>query len=239
MATGKCRAVVDLRFPVAAARPHGAFQKGLGVRILVLTVVALTLVLISPSKAELCRVSVPDGGGVYSAGHGVYIGNSLVLTALHVVRDARGTPSIRFLKTGQSVKAQRILTSTKWDLAGFVIEAPPGAEATPLAGQWPVTGSSLGADDCTTLRSRGRPVRGHTNGRGGELFTVTARSIGGDSGGPIKDGQGRVVSIISCGDGRVTHGPPPDALVDFVTKWERMRPAITGGSDGAVLTAST
>lgn len=166
------------------------------------------LLLSAASEAQVCRVSVPDGGGVYSQGHGVYVGHGIVLTAHHVIRDARGPAVCTFLDGGQSAKSKRMAKSQEgWDLAALLIDPPSGVTAAKLHGAWP-------AGSVQSLRSSGRPFRRYS-GPAGVLFSWSGRSIPGDSGGPVWCDDG-VVSIVSASDYQTfTIGPPPNAVVGF------------------------
>jgi len=172
---------------------------------------AIALIVVTPLRAEICLVRAPLGGGAYSVGHGVYLDQGIILTAAHVLRGAIAKPTIDFLQARQSARARDWAVSRRYDLAGLIVDPPPGAQCSILTGQWP-------AGPVRSARSRGPAFRGISNMRGLPLFSFRGHSILGDSGGPIWDAQG-VVSVIESTDGSSTHGPPPEALVEFVRAW--------------------
>lgn len=175
----------------------------------VVPTVMLLVAFCSVANSEACRVTVPDGGGVHSVGHGVYVGNGIVLTAHHVIRDARGMPTCRFLRSGVTVRGLRLAREAGgYDLAAIKIQVPDTVRASKLCSVWP-------SGTVRSLRSTGRPFS-RFSCRAGKLLSFSGPSVQGDSGGPIwcKDG---VVSIISTSDLRShTNGPPPSIVSGFV-----------------------
>lgn len=173
-----------------------------------------TLLTPSISLAEICSVTVPLGDGSNAQGHGVYVGNGLVLTARHVIRGNRGMASMRFLSSGKKLRGTHHYVSSAYDLAGIRVNEPAGVKPTAVVSTWP-------SRRVRTFRGWGMPRRG-LEMFGRSVFCCMAPSVPGDSGGPIRDQQGRVVSIISVSDFRTdTLGPPPDKLVEFMQKCSR------------------
>lgn len=176
-----------------------------------IALISIALIAVAPLRAEICLVRAPLGGGAYSVGHGVYVGEGIVLTAAHVLRGAVAKPTITFLQAGQATRATDWIASRRYDLAGLIVAPPAGAQSSTLTSQWP-------AGPVRSARSRGAAFRGVSNERGFPLFSFRGRSIQGDSGGPIWDADG-VVSIVCTTDGTSTHGPPPEALLSLVRQW--------------------
>ena len=172
------------------------------------------------SQAELCDVRVPDGGGVYSVGQGVYVGAGIVLTAKHVIRDGQGMPEVKF-KSGGQVHATEWAQSRHYDLAGLLVVAPDGAKPSVMAGEWPTC-------EVRTVRGQGAVRRGRMNEGGREILNWMAPSVQGDSGGPVRGTDGLVYSVVSATNGRDSYGPDPRELVWFVQKWQ----GVQCGPDG-------
>lgn len=162
-------------------------------------------------------MSVPAGGNSRFAGHGVYVGRGIVLTAKHVLRGGRGAPTVTFVASGRRIPGSEMAISDSYDLAGITIKEPAGATPTPITETWPTS-------QVSSFRSRGTPRRGVRNDRGREVFGWNGVSVLGDSGGPVKDSQGRVVSLVCYGNHGRTYGPPPNKIVEFVRKWKKFSP---------------
>jgi len=190
------------------------------------------------ATAEICQIWSSDGGNIFSGGHGVYIGNGTVLTAWHVISNARDMPICKFTRTGSSCRARYFAKSAEFDLAGLHIHPPAEIVATPVATEWPGTSEPL-----RSLRSEGKLRLYLSDMNGRRLFNFTGGSVQGDSGGPIFDGNGRVVSIISTSDGRETQGPPTPSVSIFARRFmQRVNcpscpvlaiPVIAGGNTPA------
>lgn len=174
------------------------------------------------AQAEICVVRAPERDGSYSVGHGVYVGRGIVLTAAHVIRTAAEKPTCRF--RGGEVRATDWAKSRDHDLAGLLVVPPAGVKASRVYGRWP-TGP------VRTLRSQGAVGRRWRDQAGRQLFSFEGPSLPGDSGGPIWSREG-VVSIVSTSDYQTgTEGPPPEALVSFLTSWQPMSTQTACGPD--------
>lgn len=160
-----------------------------------------------------CRVSVPDGGGVYSKGSGVLIGESddkaWVLTNWHVVRDGSGQCSVTF--GGETVPGRVLKTDNVADLALIECEAI-GVDPVEFAPMYPTKGDiviagGFGPDD--QWRAVEGPVSGYYSpdqGRTKDTLAMRGSVRQGDSGGPIVDEQGRLVAVLWGTDGSEVMG---------------------------------
>jgi serine protease Do len=136
-----------------------------------------------------------------SSGSGVITSeDGLILTAAHVVQGSE-TMDVVF-PDGKTVKGKVLGANYGKDLAMVRIEsegkwtaAPRGVSKTLEVGDWVVaTGHAAGFDPARTP-----PVRfGRVVSKGpGNFFTTDCTLIGGDSGGPIFDLEGRIIGINS------------------------------------------
>jgi serine protease Do len=149
-------------------------------------------------KVLPCTVNVRDGGG---QGSGVIVSeDGYVLTAGHVSREAGRTVELT-LNDGRKVKAKtlganhnidsglvKITDTGKWPYA------PMGKSADLKPGQWVVTTGHPGGYNA----SRGTVVRlGRVLKSSPEFVRTDCTIVGGDSGGPLFDINGKVVGIHS------------------------------------------
>lgn len=183
-----------------------------------------------PTVAEICRVECPNGNGIKSIGHGVLVGIdaegfATILTAKHVIRGSIDKPTVIFRGSGAAeggtavvLKITEWAESASYDLAGLRVKLTPYQAAalkpTPIAQSRPAPNSIIGS-----VRTRG-PVRyGPLNEQGHPLLEYGGHSVQGDSGGPIRDALGRLVSIVCTTDGHNTHGPPPEIIARFLRQF--------------------
>ena len=172
---------------------------------------SLCLVIVGAGRAEICVVRAPEGGSMFSQGHGVYVGHGIVLTAWHVLRDAQGEPTLEF--RGRAYTGRRVARAKEgWDLAAINIDEPSGLTPSKLyRGGWPSV-------DVRTQRSNGEPVQGLNEPGLGQVFAFRGASLPGDSGGPIWCNEG-VVSVVSGSDYEsITIGPPPPVVQAFFVR---------------------
>ena len=159
-------------------------------------------------KAAVCRITCEDSSWTRSIGSGVlvrYRGKPVVLTAHHVVRDARKV-SVR-LSNGQSYAARILSRDPNWDVAVLDIGTPEGVEPAELAcGQEAMQqrgnrleSCGLGSDGRLAVNSGlflGYRRRGGARGSPTDWMALSGRARQGDSGGPIFDSSGRVVGVL-------------------------------------------
>jgi serine protease Do len=149
-------------------------------------------------KVLPCTVNVRDGGG---QGSGVIVSeDGYVLTAGHVSREAGRVVDVT-LNDGRKVKAKTLGANHNID-SGFLKITDPGkwafAEMGKSAdlkpGQWVVTTGHPGGYNAT----RGTVVRlGRVLKSSPEFVRTDCTIVGGDSGGPLFDMNGKVVGIHS------------------------------------------
>ncbi len=176
-------------------------------------------------EAKKAVVAIESGGG---AGSGVIVSeDGMVLTAAHVIGKRGKRVKVR-LPDGKRVNA---IT-----LGGSEISDAGMAEITD-AGDWPVApmaarGSSKIGDWCFALghpggfdKERGIIVRlGRIIAKEDETIQTDSRLLGGDSGGPLFDFNGRVIGIhsrISRKDDQNFHAP----IEAFHANWKSFREA--------------
>lgn len=150
------------------------------------------------AKVLPCTVNVRDGGG---QGSGVIVSaDGYVLTAGHVSRDAGRTVDVT-LNNGRKVKAKtlganhyidsgllKIIDKGQWPFAEM------GHSADLKPGQWVITAGHPGGYN----PSRGTVVRlGRVLCSSPEYVRTDCTIVGGDSGGPVFDINGKVVGIHS------------------------------------------
>lgn len=167
-----------------------------------------------------------------ASGSGVIVGkDGLVLTAAHVVQGAESMLVI--FPDGKQVKGKVLGANYSKDIAMLRIADPGEWPAMPMgsseglkAGDWVVAmGHSAGFDP-----NRPPPVRfGRVISTGpGTFFTTDCTLIGGDSGGPLFDLQGRVIAINSS-IGESLQNNNHSGIDGFREDWERLLEGHTWG----------
>jgi len=183
-------------------------------------------------KVLPCTVNVRDGGG---QGSGVIVSaDGYVLTAGHVSREAGRTVDLT-LSDGRKVKAKtlganhnidsglmKIIDPGKWPYAEM------GKSADLKPGQWVVTTGHPGGYNANrgTVVRLGRVLRSAT-----EFVRTDCTIVGGDSGGPLFDLNGKVVGIHSRIGAQLSANihVPVDTYRDT---WERLVKAEVWGRFG-------
>ena len=153
---------------------------------------ALALVMSSVASAERCVVLTLDRDGGRSQGEGVLIARDgqrgLVLTAKHVLRDAR-QPATMIFSEGRYTAVETCLLPNG-DMAGMLADGLRDEKPTAFAPEAP-------RGSCGTHRGIAPISTARWNSTAGLPQLIWNRpSADGDSGGPVYDDQGRVVSIL-------------------------------------------
>lgn len=167
-----------------------------------------------------------------SSGSGVIVsGGGLILTAAHVVQGAE--QMLVVFPNGRQVKARVLGANYSKDIAMAQIDEPGdwpalelGKSDTLEAGDWVVAlGHSTGFD-----ASRPPPVRfGRVISLGpGNFLTTDCTLIGGDSGGPLFDLDGKVIAIHSS-IGRSLRNNNHAGIDGFREDWARLIEGQTWG----------
>lgn len=171
------------------------------------------------------RVGSAYGSGVIVSPDG------MVLTAAHVAQGAN-VPCDVILPDGRSVRAKTLGLNRNIDAALVQIsEAGPWPVAsmvdgpTPKAGQWCMATGHPGGYE----RGRKPVLRlGRILETSDQVMVTDCTLVGGDSGGPLFDGEGRVIGIHSRIGGMLTanlHVP----VAGFRESWERLEKGETWG----------
>jgi serine protease Do len=175
-------------------------------------VIPATVALITPETQS-------SGSGVITTADG------LILTAAHVIQGAEEVEVV--FPDGEQVRGKVLGANFSKDIAMVQIMdkgkwpfAEMGASRPLVAGDWVIAlGHSAGFDAARTP-----PVRfGHVVSRGpGNFFTTDCTIIGGDSGGPVFDLDGKIVGINSfIGKSFINNN---HAGIDGLKEdWERIR----------------
>lgn len=213
---GVCAILVSGAGPAFAADPVRTVDE---VRKLESKVESVARKVMPATVALLSEKTESSGSGVITTADG------LILTAAHVVQ---GTEDITVVFTdGEQVPGKVLGANYSKDIAMVQIQgkgpwphAEMGESKSLVAGDWVIAlGHSAGFDAARTP-----PVRfGHVISKGpGNFLTTDCTLIGGDSGGPLFDTEGRIVGINSSIGTAWTNNN--HAGVDgFKEDWKRMR----------------
>lgn len=177
--------------------------------VLVWALIAFACVSLAHAQhPSTVQVHCQDGGGVSSLGSGVLIGyhgdnrdHAVILTAWHVTRDrAQNAVRIIYPQAQQAVTARVAAEDSRADVA--VLIAPMNGLVVPAT---PVTTSEVVDSVVAEGFAGGRRFRGIRQGRVSSNYTSGALgfsfpSIDGESGGPIRNTKGEVVSVVSGSD---------------------------------------
>ena len=128
-------------------------------------------------------------------------GGPVLITNAHVARQAGGLIELRRGDGGDAEPATLIATSSRMDLA--VLRAPPGfARPAAMADDTPARGApvwALGPQGLGRAIAPGRVQRAALRMRNfGPGFTAHMGALMGFSGGPVVDGQGRLVGLTTA-----------------------------------------
>ncbi len=172
------------------------------------------------------RVRTADKDSMASVGSGVIVrwaGRVIVLTAQHVVRDAR-TVWVR-LFGGRWLRARIKCWDETWDCAVLELDGDVGeifpadimfVEHGPLVPGFVLETCGFGgADEDRLAVNTGRLQRfgePQASRLPSDWMLISGRSRGGDSGGPIFDMEGRVAGILWGSDGEGITGVQPGRL---------------------------
>ncbi len=136
---------------------------------------------------------------------------ALVITAAHLFTEGTGDVEVKFPNGDRYAARLEVLDKT-WDLALLGIRKP-GAAPVAIASTKPAIGDLLTAggypqgNPYRTVTGRFSRWVGPGGGQPFDMLDMAARVEQGDSGGPILNGRGQLVGIISGCDGRYTTGP--------------------------------
>jgi len=136
-----------------------------------------------------------------SVGAAIAVDDRHLLTNAHVIRQAGGVVTMRRGDGSAEAPAQVVGTSRSMDLA--VLRMPVGfLHAAHLASALPVAGEAvwaLGPEGLGRAVAAGRVERPYVQMRGfGPGFTAGLGALMGFSGGPVVDGQGRVMGLTTA-----------------------------------------
>lgn len=156
---------------------------------------------ISPTLSAVEIVwQLPDGNGV---GSGVYVGNGLIVTARHVVRDATGHTMVVVDQSGEHTTASVKWVSSTTDVAVVRLNAPlPSLPAASLDKRVPAVGEHVEVVGCpfgnpfvhTFGAVTGTPENPFPSWQ--DAIPISAEVHPGNSGGPAYDDKGEVIGIV-------------------------------------------
>jgi len=165
-------------------------------------------------RSAIVRIYGEDGKGLRSIGSGTLVrwsGRIVVLTARHVIRDAKGI--VVWLVTGTKHRARVLRVDTVWDCAVLELEGrPEGIRPVELAyGREAVFGKGARLESCGygpdgKLASNFGLFIGYRRStqamRGPDDWgVISGHARGGDSGGAVFDSRGRLVGVLWGTDG--------------------------------------
>lgn len=139
----------------------------------------------------------------YGVGSGVYIGNGLIVTARHVVRDATGYTMVVTDQAGERVIASPQWSSPTTDVEMIRLQGQLAFAGTAaLDKRAPVKGESITVIGCpyghpfvvTYGQVTGQPQNPFPEWR--DAIPINAEVHPGNSGGPAYDAQGEVLGIV-------------------------------------------
>ena len=177
------------------------------------------------------RLTVPVKEGARSLGSGVLAGADdrfgYVLTAHHVVRDAAGSPKVRFAN-GTTAQGEVLRTDSHADLALIRVRRPAVAPvewaAAPATKGDQLVAAGFGGDG--KYQEAAGPVIGFTNHtkQSAKWMIVDAQVRSGDSGGPVFTEDGKLAGVL-WGCNNNTYASPVGRLDDFTnSKGRRLFP---------------
>ena len=167
-------------------------------RVVELTSTQALQPIIAKCRNSIGRVVCSDRGGVNSIGSCTYLGESIVLTAAHVVRDAQRI----YVDIGGEMIPARILSTGETDQCLLQLSRPARVAGIPLASNEVQKNETLfaaGFDGGRTLRFwGGRVVKFYGDESGphaaAEFVGNNRGSVSGDSGGGVFNERGELVS---------------------------------------------
>ena len=166
-------------------------------------------------RAAVVRIFCQDDSRTRSIGSGTLVtwkGRLLILTARHVVQDAKKI--LVWVSTGKTYSARVLSTDATWDVAVLVTDTPPegvepaelelGAPAKQAEGDH-LESCGYGPDGklaCNSGLFLGYR-RSNVAPRGpDDWMVISGHARGGDSGGPVFNRRGRLVGVLWGTDGK-------------------------------------
>ncbi|MDT0215450.1 serine protease [Rothia sp. ARF10] len=190
----------------------------------------------SPAVVRIATTSCDDSG---SFGSGFALDEQTVVTAAHVVDDAR-TISLQ-TPGGRTVTARPIVIAPENDTAVLHVEEGVGATAYPnLAGKVPDRGSELAVigyplgdlqvSIVNGIVSRLPAPVDYAQQHVDRVFTTNASTNAGNSGGPVFDEQGKVIGLVSGGQDWTDDNRPVQGI-NFMVPVEDISVVVGRASD--------
>lgn len=218
LATLRRAALCGLLCAAAATSPHVAARAG----------VEADPVLERVKRGVVVVVTHDESGRPLLRGSGFFVAGGRVVTSLHVLRGAAGARVLTH--DGKAHRVEGVAgASGERDLALLEVAAHEESYAalevgqeTPRAGvEVAVVGGGHGSGQQVTRGAAGGVW--YVSGAG-ELIQITARIAGGNSGGPVVDGEGRVVGVAALfaeSSAELNFAVTSDAVLDLISRSAR------------------
>jgi tetratricopeptide (TPR) repeat protein len=201
-------------------------------------------------------VRIQTGGGATSVGTGIIVGASgqdiYIVTADHVLPD-EGQEKVKVevafkVRPGEWSPAVIVKRNAARDIAALRVLLPTGLRAEQLAGAGMAPPNSLTrGSDVYPVGSSGNTneLRPTVNGNkvsavGREVISVESVFVtAGFSGGPLLDGCGRVVGMVTATTAREADALPIDLVVDVLKGWSIPLTSMTTSSATCAVAEAT
>jgi len=162
---------------------------------------------------NICQIRVRQGGGVSSVGSGIYIGASRVLSCAHIFRGSADRTGTATFPGGSKVDVSIEAIDTAGDSSLLrTDDEPRGVVAVEWSSIEPETSRAIVLAGYSTGRLGFRAGRFEARWQSG-TFSFGAAAVSGDSGGPVIDEHGRLMSNLWGGSGRDCFASPPNSRV--------------------------
>ena len=201
-------------------------------------------------------VRIQTGGGATSVGTGIIVGTSgqdiYIVTADHVLPgegQEKVAVEVAFrVRPGEWYPAVIARRNTGRDIAALRVLLPTGLRAEQLAGAGIAPPNSLTrGTDVYPVGSSGNnnELRPTVNGNkvssvGREVISVESVFVtGGFSGGPLLDGCGRIVGMVTATTAREADALPIDLVVDVLRGWSIPLTSMTTSSTACAMADAT